>query len=251
MFGNAPPAASAPSAGLFGNAGTPATTTTATTTAAGTSLFAPAQATPAQGAAVAGATTAAKHSAATSAAALELNGLTIEEIVTKWSKALQVHVDKFQDAAEQVRARDVVLLENQKSITRLAKEAQVLKASHAELRSQLDMVSELLFDLHAALEQLEGELGALEKQQPGAQDSADAQRGEAYDLAVRMDAEVEALQAHVRGIVEQLNRVRGPGTGSSVALRILNNNHTSLEWLDKATLDLRSEIALASGLLEQ
>lgn len=238
---------------MFGSTGTPAAPAAATTgTTAGTSLFAPAQATPAAPVAqvaVPG-STAAKHNAATSAAALELNGLTIEEIVTKWSKALQVHVDKFQDAAEQVRARDVVLLENQKSITRLAKEAQVLKASHAELRSQLDMVSELLFDLHAALEQLEGELGALEKQQPGAQDSADAQRGEAYDLAVRMDAEVEALQAHVRGVVEQLNRARGPGS-SSVALRILNNNHTSLEWLDKATLDLRSEIALASGLLEQ
>jgi nuclear pore complex protein Nup62 len=190
-------------------------------------------------------------------AALQLNNLTIEDIVTKWNQTLQVHIDKFQDAAEQVRMRDVVLLENQKTITRLAKEAQVLKASHAELRSQLDMVSELLFDLHSALDQLEQELAELEKAQPVSMDNADLDRKEAYELADRMDREIDVLSTHMRDIVEQLNRAREASDkqdktkGLGVALRILNSNHTSLEWLDKATAELRAEIALASGLLNR
>lgn len=54
-------------------------------------------------------------------ASLELNGMTIEQIITMWHEKLQTHVDQFAQASEQVRRRDVALLENQKRITKLAK----------------------------------------------------------------------------------------------------------------------------------
>ena len=95
-----------------------------------------------------------KRSVSATAAALELNGKSIEEIVTTWQDTLQRHVDQFVTAALAVRKRDNDMLENQKRITQLAKDAQILKQEHTELRWNLDTVTELQYDLHTSLEQV-------------------------------------------------------------------------------------------------
>jgi nuclear pore complex protein Nup62 len=160
----------APATSLFGGA---AATPSASTVPAGTTTT---TTTPGTTTATAGASTTLSSTltsqADEAAAGLELNGLTVEQIITKWHATLQEHVDEFSEATERVRQRDVLLLENQKRITTLAKEAQLLKGAHTELRSHLETVSELQYDLHTSLEQLESELDDLEREHNNGRDSA-------------------------------------------------------------------------------
>jgi len=105
----------------------------------------------------------------------------------------------------------------------------------------------------------------LEKERGGdaaPDESADAERQEAYALAERLEKEISQLGARFEEIVTRLNRSRGaasslgaaPGagaeeSGSSLVLRILNKHFTALEWLDRSTNELRGDISTLSGLL--
>lgn len=218
-------------------------------------------------------TTTTAPDATRTAAALELNGLTIDAVISKWHEALQVHVDQFHLAAGRVLQGDIVLLENQKTISHLAKEAQLLRAAHSELRSELELVSELMFDLHAALEQLEKDIAALEKERgpEAGGENADAERIEAYELAGKLEREIEDLGTKFQDLVAKINRSSRLGLSSttgnelalattnggqqsshasaSLVLRILNQHFTALEWLDRSAHDLQADVKSISSAL--
>ncbi len=190
------------------------------------------------------------------AAKLHLNGLTVEQIVTKWNLTLQQHVASFESAAEQVKRRDALLLENQKRVTELAKEAQMLRSSYTELRTDLDSVCELQVDLHSSLEQLERELDHLEAAHPQWFDGqAERQRQQAYDKAEQLTRQMDVMANQMRDAVTKINRQQeAAATGGaeqqpgfeSVVMEVLNKHYLSLEWLDKTTQLLSTDVALAS-----
>ena len=176
--------------------------------------------------------------AAEASASLELNGLSIEQIVGSWHNNLQTHVELFSDAANTIRARDQVLLTNEKNIIRLAKEAQTLKQTHYELRSQLETISDLHYDLHTSLEQLESHLNTLENEQKisgNFDKNADQERADAYQMANNVNQQLNMVSGQLKEIVEQLNTSYETeleeNTPSNMILKILNKHYLSLEAL--------------------
>jgi len=166
-----------------------------------------------------------------------------------WHEKLQTHVDQFAQASEQVRRRDVALLENQKRITQLAKDAQILRTEHTELRWNLDTVTELQYDLHTSLEQLEQELDALECSQLNVADNdSDMKRQDAYEKASNINFQLHQMSTEIKDIVEKLNNTyqsqaqADTDSPANVVLQILNKHHLSLEFLDQGTVRLAKEI---------
>ena len=189
-------------------------------------------------------------------AKLQLNGSSIEGIVTEWNQILQSDIDAFAKAAEQVKRRDYLLLENQKRITELAKEAQILKQNYDGLKSDLFSVSELQVDLHASLENLERELDNLESSTAGnAHEHADLQRQEAYQRSAELENQLNVMSGQMKDVVERLNKNYPSSTDKesceSIAFQILNKHYLSLEWLEKSSMQLTHEITNTSRQIQR
>ena len=149
-------------------------------------------------------------------------------IVRDWNNTLQSHIDKFTTAVGKVKERDVLLLQNQKKITELARQTQMLKNAHGEIGSNLDAIFKLQEDQHRSLDELETRLDELERRHGGSAAASsssssshqhnlslsvysehsmdDSERRGAYELAEHINAQLGAVGDSLKDIVERLNR---------------------------------------------
>jgi len=183
-----------------------------------------------------------------------LTGLTIGNIISEWEKSLEGHIDNFGKAVEQVKRRDMLLLENQKRITKLAKEARVLKTVHTGLQRDLETVSASQLDLENSLKLLEQDLDQLESShQYDIDRNADDARKEAYEKAENLTLKMDSMGEQMKQVVEKLNRTQESRTGDespeSVVMKILNKHFISLEWLQRSAKRLTTEISTTSRLV--
>jgi F0F1-type ATP synthase membrane subunit b/b' len=192
---------------------------------------------------------------------MNLEGLTIEQIIYKWNQCIQSHVDRFQDVSGRVRKRDLELLETQKAIMRLTKNGRVLKAAHDELSYELDSIFELYEDVETALEELEKNLSELEAQtrettygsSVGADEHAEQERKAAYELADELDMQMNQIESEVKRVVDNLNarvNLTKIPPSSATVLQMLNKQQSSLEWIDRETEELKRSLDQLQSIMQ-
>lgn len=262
MFGGAATPAPATSGGLFGATPAPATSgglfgaTPAPATTGGLFGGEP-PSTPAAPTATATSTAVAPANPRAAAASVELKGLTVDKILFKWRETLQDHTDRFQKATIKVQERDLVLLNSQKHLTKLAQEGRVLKETHSELLVQLDNVYSLFSDLETGLTSMETDLAALEAKTSVGETTAkydkdaDAEREAAYRLGEQLDKQTIKVEQDLKAVIGRLNQGRGgeyKRTTNADVLQQLNRHQASMEWIDNETKTLELELEALSSL---
>ncbi|KAH9257672.1 hypothetical protein BASA81_004129 [Batrachochytrium salamandrivorans] len=253
LFG-APPADAAPAASSGGFAATPAPV------ASSGGLFGsepPSTPAPSSSTIVAGQTAPTDPRAA--AASVELKGLTVDKILFKWRETLQDHTDRFQKATIKVQERDLVLLNSQKHLTKLAQEGRVLKETHGELLTQLDNVNSLFSDLETGLASMETDLAALEAKTNVGETTtkydkdADAEREAAYRLGEQLDKQTIKVEQDLKAVIGRLNQGGGARGGeykrttNADVLQQLNRHQANMEWIDNETKALELELEALSS----
>lgn len=111
----------------------------------------------------------------------------------------------------------------------------------------MDTVTELQYDLHTSLEQLEQELDALECSHIDIVDTdSDLKRQDAYEKVSNVNFQLHQMSTEIKDVVEKLNNSYQTQTDKdapeNVVLQILNKHNLSLEWLDQGTIRLAKEI---------
>lgn len=184
--------------------------------------------------------------------AIDLNGLSIEDIISKWHEKLAKHLDLFQKTADKVRERDLVLFKNQMRITDLAKEAQLLKAEQDELQWKLDSIDELQSELGGSLDQIEKELVTLDAKKPKVyNEEIYGGREAAYDTIAKVNMKLNEVEERVDGAnstLDSLLEIKFPDNGKMTnVLEAIQKNQASLDYLEKLTSSLELEVSTCAN----
>ena len=170
-------------------------------------------------------------------------------IVRDWNNTLQSHIDKFTTAVGKVKERDVLLLQNQKKITELARQTQMLKNAHGEIGSNLDAIFKLQEDQHRSLDELETRLDELERRHGGsAAASSSSSSSHQHNLSLSVYSEHSMDDSERRGAYELAEHINASWAPSAIALKTSSSVSIDHSMLKMQTLHSHRELALTLSI---
>ncbi|KAM7277482.1 hypothetical protein ACFE04_019348 [Oxalis oulophora] len=226
---------------------TPATTTTSSTTTstAPTSLSLVA-------ASSSGATTSTTAAvSSTPKLPSEITGKTVEEIIKEWNEELQERTNKFRKQANAIAEWDKRILQNRNVLLSLEIEVAKVVESQSHLERQLELIETHQGEVDKALQSMEEEAERIYKDEQGSllNDEAASTRDAMYGQAEFIEREMEHMTEQIKTVIETLNSSQGGDLDASngmtpldVVVRILNNQLSSLMWIDEKAEEFSSRI---------
>uniref|UniRef100_A0A803LIA3 Nucleoporin NSP1-like C-terminal domain-containing protein n=1 Tax=Chenopodium quinoa TaxID=63459 RepID=A0A803LIA3_CHEQI len=146
----------------------------------------------------------------------EITGKTVEEIIKEWNSELQDRTRKFQKQANAIADWDKRILQNRDVLLRL--------------------------EVDKALDSIEEEAERIYKDERNLllDDEAASTRDAMYDQAESVERELEHMTEQIKSIIQSLNASQGGELDTTegmspldVVVRILNNQLSSLMWIDE------------------
>ncbi|CAK9229691.1 unnamed protein product, partial [Sphagnum jensenii] len=243
-----PSLTSASTGGAFSFANLPtssATTLTPTTVAAAST----ASTMPASAAGTRGALT--TSAAKTPKPPSEVVGKTVEEIIKEWTHELQERTSKFRKQAEALGEWDRRIITNRNLLIKLESEvAKVVESQHS-LERQLELIETHQQEIEKSLESMEDEAERIYRDERPTlvEDEAAATRDMMYEQAEFVERELERMGEKIKETIQNINAAQGGDLemveGASpldLVVRILNNQLTSLMWIDEKAGELSGRI---------
>ncbi|CAM8977418.1 unnamed protein product [Rhodiola kirilowii] len=181
----------------------------------------------------------------------EITGKTVEEIIKEWNSELQERTGRFRKQANAIAEWDKRILQNRDILLRLEIEVAKVVETQSNLERQLELVETHQQEVDKALQSIEDEAERIYKDERGLilDDEAASTRDIMYEQAEFIERELEQMTEQIRSIIQTLNANQGgeldAATGMSpldVVSRILNNQLSSLMWIDEKAEEFSSRI---------
>lgn len=175
----------------------------------------------------------------------------MEEIIREWTHELQERTASFRKQAEALGEWDRRIISNRNVLIKVESEvAKVVESQHS-LERQLELIETHQQEVERALDSIEEEAERLyQEERPGlVEDDAAATRDKMYLQAEFVEGELERLGAKLRETIQNVNTAQGGdidvADGASpldLVVRILNNQLSSLLWIDEKSGELSGRV---------
>ncbi|XP_039166889.1 uncharacterized protein LOC120292665 [Eucalyptus grandis] len=181
----------------------------------------------------------------------EIVGKTVEEIIKEWNAELQERTGKFRKQANAIAEWDKRILQNRDVLLRLEIEVAKVVETQANLERQLELIETHQQEVDKALQSIEGEAERIYKDEHGLllDDEAASTRDAMYEQAELIERELEQMTEQIKTVIQTLNSSQGGEldtidgmTPLDVVVRILNNQLSSLMWVDEKAEEFSSRI---------
>lgn len=164
---------------------------------------------------------------------------------------LQERTGKFRKQALAIADWDKRVLQNRDVLLRLETEVAKVVESQANLERQLELVETHQQEVDKALLSVEEEAERIYKDERALilEDDAASTRDAMYEQAEYVEREMEQMTEHIKSIIQTLNASQGGDLDAAdgmnpldVVVRILNNQLSSLMWIDEKAGEFSSRI---------
>ncbi|PNY10225.1 nuclear pore glycoprotein [Trifolium pratense] len=181
----------------------------------------------------------------------EITGKTVEEIIKEWNAELQERTGKFRKQANAIAEWDRRILQNRDVLLRLEIEVAKVVETQSNLERQLELIETHQQEVDKALQSVEEEAERIYKDERGLllDDEAASTRDAMYEQSELIERELEQMTEQIKSIIHSLNsnqggEVEAPDgmTPLDAVVRILNNQLTSLMWIDEKAEEFSSRI---------
>ncbi|KAJ4827637.1 Nuclear pore glycoprotein p62 [Turnera subulata] len=181
----------------------------------------------------------------------EITGKTVEEIIKEWNSELQERTGKFRKQAAAIAEWDKRILRNRDVLLRLETEVAKVVETQAAVERQMELIETHQQEVDKALQSMEEEAERIYKDERGLllDDEAASTRDAMYEQAEFIERELEQMTEQVKSVIQTLNSNQGGDleaidgmTPLDVVVRILNNQLSSLIWIDEKAEEFSSRI---------
>ena len=220
-----------------------------------------------------------------------LKGLTLEDIINRWSSDLDDRVRDFTNLAAEIKAWDSVLIQNGDEISKLYTGLQALEPVGNTIDESLSYVESQQKEMDAVLQGYEAQLDEMlqgrnsnsaltlhgQGHGPSGSGSATNEREKAYQLAESLNDQLDDLSRSLTSLINEVNSISSTsasssslsdpsaGQGSSSQQQqqqqaqdpvaaisaILNAHLGSLSWIEKTTESLTEQVGELEGRVKQ
>ncbi|KAK8481825.1 hypothetical protein V6N11_008453 [Hibiscus sabdariffa] len=181
----------------------------------------------------------------------EITGKTVEEIIKEWNSELQERTGKFRKQASAIAEWDRRILQNRDVLLRLEIEVAKVVETQASLERQLELIETHQKEVDKALQSMEEEAERIYKDERGLllDDEAASTRDAMFEQAENVERELEHMTEQIKSIIDTVNSSQGGElealdgmTPLDVVVKILNNQLTSLMWIDEKAEEFSARI---------
>ncbi|KAL0464592.1 UNVERIFIED_CONTAM: Nuclear pore complex protein [Sesamum latifolium] len=181
----------------------------------------------------------------------EITGKTVEEIIKEWNAELQERTGKFRKQANAIAEWDRRILQNRDILLKLESEVAKVVETQGSLERQLELIETHQDEVDKALQSMEEEAERIYREERGLllDDDAASTRDAMYEQAELIERELEQMTEHIKSIISTLNASHGGEleaadgmTPLDVVVRILNNQLSSLMWIDEKAEEFSARI---------
>ncbi|KAK4476432.1 hypothetical protein RD792_015585 [Penstemon davidsonii] len=172
-------------------------------------------------------------------------------IIKEWNAELQERTGKFRKQANAIAEWDRRILQNRDILLRLESEVAKVVETQGSLERQLELIETHQDEVDKALQSMEDEAEKIYREERGIllDDEAASTRDAMYERAELIEHELEQMSEHIKSIIITLNANQGGEleatdgmTPLDVVVRILNNQLSSLMWIDEKAEEFSSRI---------
>ncbi|KAK1270533.1 hypothetical protein QJS04_geneDACA007557 [Acorus gramineus] len=182
----------------------------------------------------------------------EITGKTVEEIIKDWNTELLERTGRFHKQACAIAEWDRRILQNRDVLIRLETEVGKVVETQSKLERELELIETHQQEVDKALQSIEEEAEHIYKDERGLmlQDEAASTRDSMYEQAEFIEREMERMAEQIKSIIQTFNASQGGGdldmidamTPIDVVARILNNQLSSLMWIDEKATEFSTRI---------
>ncbi|KAL2477996.1 Nuclear pore complex protein [Forsythia ovata] len=181
----------------------------------------------------------------------EITGKTVEEIIKEWNAELQERTGKFRKQANAIAEWDRKILRNRDILLQLESEVAKVVETQGSLERQLELIETHQDEVDKALQSMEEEAERIYNNERGLllEDEAAMTRDAMYDQAELIERELEHMTEQIKSIINTLNANQGGDleatdgmTPLDIVVRVLNNQLSSLLWVDEKAEEFSSRI---------
>ncbi|KAF5811835.1 putative nucleoporin, NSP1-like, nucleoporin NSP1/NUP62 [Helianthus annuus] len=172
----------------------------------------------------------------------EITGKTVEEIIKEWNVELQEQTSKFRKLANAIAEWDKRILNNRDVLLKLEAEVAKVVETQSNLERQLELIETHQQEADKSLRSVEEEAERIYKDEHGLllDDEAASTRDTMYEQAEFIEREMEQMTEQIKSVIQKLNANQGGELETTdgmspvdVVVRILNNQLSSLVWIDE------------------
>nr|GMD70135.1 nuclear pore complex protein NUP62 [Ipomoea batatas] len=181
----------------------------------------------------------------------EITGKTIEEVIKEWNAELQERTTNFRKQANAIAEWDRRILQNRDILLKLESEVAKVVETQASLERQLELIETHQDEVDKALQSMEEEAERIYKDEREMllDDEAAYTRDAMYEQAEFVEREMEKMMEQIKSIINSLNANQGGEITDGVnpldvVVRILNNQLSSLVWIDEKVITIHTVHAL-------
>ncbi|WOL04709.1 nuclear pore complex protein [Canna indica] len=181
----------------------------------------------------------------------EIAGKSVEEIIKDWNSELQERAAKFRKQATAIAEWDRRILQNRNILIRLEAEVAKVVENQTNLERQLELIETHQQEIDKALESMESEAERIYKDECALllEDEATSVRDSMYEQAEFIEIEMQKMTEQVKSIIQTVNSSQGGDldmidgmTPLDVVVRILNNQLSTLMWIDEKANEFSDQI---------
>lgn len=181
----------------------------------------------------------------------EITGKTVEEIIKEWNTELQERTGRFRKQANAIAEWDKRILQNRDVLLRLEIEVAKVVETQSSLERQLELIETHQQEVDKALQSMEEEAERIynDERKSLLDDEAASTRDAMYEQSELVERELEHMTEQIRSIIQSVNANQGGELEAidgmsplDVVVRILNNQLSSLMWIDEKAEEFSSRI---------
>lgn len=181
----------------------------------------------------------------------EITGKTVEEIIKEWNTELEERTGRFRKQANAIAEWDKRILQNRDVLLRLEIEVAKVVETQSSLERQLELIDTHQQEVDKALLSMEEEAERIynDERKSLLDDEAASTRDAMYEQSELVERELEHMTEQIRSIIQSVNANQGgeleavDGMNAlDVVVRILNNQLSSLMWIDEKAEEFSSRI---------
>jgi len=146
--------------------------------------------------------------------------------------------------AHQIREWDTMIADNGVKLITLHNQVQRVNLEQEELEHKLELIATKQSLLGGLLTTLEGVVQNLDN--TGGRNQADQEREQGYQLAEKINHQLDQMQKTLGNLVTKINEQQAPEEPEGPVAKIidiLNQHLIGLQWIDATTQDLNTKIA--------
>lgn len=181
----------------------------------------------------------------------EITGKIVEEIIKEWNSELQERTGKFRKQANAIAEWDKRILQNRDILLKLESEVANAAETQADLERHLELIETHQQEVDKALQSIEEEAERIYKDERNVllDDEATSTRDTMYEQSEVVERELEKMAEQIKTVILTLNANQGGEleaidgmTPMDVVVRILNNQLSSLMWIDEKAEEFSSRL---------